>query len=1641
MACRIDRNAQGQVETVYTSQGPESQLFKQIQTDLGYDPEAALVAYLAVEDYLEVNNIPEDSVGLISPIVQRIIAPFKNNPQVLESETQTLKEDMLKSKVGDSLQYLFEKLGLDINVVNSVTDSNGKPIDQIAAADIANRLIEVTKEGQDISIITEEASHFIVEVLKSQGHPLYDSMRRVIPNTEIYKELMNPNSVHFSLYEGNEDLIAREAMGKLIHQEIIREGGKETKQVKSRLKRWFNKVMEYISSIMNKVNGDPFTKTAHSVLNKNLDSYFNNMSKTVGLESNTFYNEGTRQENILNKLTEEASFYEIEEVKIEDVTIKDFRKYFTKLSDNGVVERYVGRKGTVYENKMLKKRSSDEGSLKYKKNSSNKYRTEKEVKIIKDMQEIRMRTGTKGHLVMEELLKKFTGETNRSYDQILTQSGPAFTKAQFDILVKGAKFLIKEAKAQQLVVNKETKTTGKFKLIVEQFVSDEKNNIGGTIDVLVIFSDGSASIYDWKFKSPRIGSNAEVTKKGLTITGDMYASSLEGYDNQLNAYKNALLTKYGVTKVRHSRIVPISIMFKRDENNLMTDEITYLDMWTGEDTNNRFLEHIPVANEMTNDESINRLITAEMSRYNTLARKFKHSAYSDKALLEKRMADSRLIIKRLQIDQEVSAGIVETFRILNSIHAGLGVEQEFILDENGDSILNPKYLTDEELREAYEELQHFAAFSSLPEIKNQLREKDSKQSKALLDEMAKASFETHTTIEQMKVHMINRVDKKAREKDINNIKYNRRGTLEAWIPSSAHKSPYSRYIYKTMHKMKGVMIRKEKDLAQEIYEYEEALLEWGQSNGYNNVNVFDLLINPVTHNLHAKYSESLYDLKNKAIKSGNIGWMKTFYTPDMNYYNSQYSVWEQNSFKAIDSLKISKEAKDAKKLQWRQEYDVLTHDSAWLGKGGQFFTKLNEAQASEYLTPAYREIQSNEPLKNFYDFHIRKVNDFEKMFGMKLGPTFIGNVQQSVIDSILESDNKLQAIKESALDSFNVRQSNMSLGSVDMEGNFIREIPRLYTRELLNSDNEVDRSLRSKELGRSLYLLGKSAMEYEYLNSVKDDLLLLELVLKEGMVGEVQEDLRGNPIQKGVDQVRELFGNNQKNSSDLFTDMINESLYGQSLKTSDAVSESGVSAIRVALAGKTFSSISALGLKMPVALGALGAGFVGLHIQATKGIHYNRQQLKEAEMALINRDPKVRAILEHFEVMLIDQSKRRGDELASNWKSKYLTQDRWFEFLAQADKTLDATLAVAMSKNHGVDENGQLKRLDQLPEGTVSLYDSMEIIENTKYKKGSPLDKYKVTIPNETNDSFDTFRGRVHRMSSKVKGTTAPEDMTTAKQHLINRFFMHYRSWLPGIAMERFGKMRYDHVMETFDQGTWRGLFGNFGPETGFDDMGQLLDVEVGAHEYLMEIGTDMVKLGLDVSTFGVFKPGFFGTAIKEKKARNAFEKFLLDNVGNEEFSYKNAVEKEEGFQEFLKMKQGNLRAMIAEIRAVALLFLMMSLAGGDYDEDNKTDIRQTWAGRKIHNVLGRIYRETAIFLDPTEMTGPRASGLPILSLGAQLTGILGNSLDEIRDTLLGENNKKDRTPIGYNLVKFSPGINGLAKAVEIYPQMKYARQ
>jgi len=138
-----------------------------------------------------------------------------------------------------------------------------------------------------------------------------------------------------------------------------------------------------------------------------------------------------------------------------------------------------------------------------------------------------------------------------------------FNKSQFTTLNKGIKDLVNQAKATQRKINKENGTKGKAVFRTEQLVVSPETGKNGTIDLLVLFSDNSAAVYDYKFVSPSVdGGYVKVVNGEHRIVNDPFTVKMDTYNIQIGAYKDTLLNKYGVTRVRHSRIVPIHVRFE-----------------------------------------------------------------------------------------------------------------------------------------------------------------------------------------------------------------------------------------------------------------------------------------------------------------------------------------------------------------------------------------------------------------------------------------------------------------------------------------------------------------------------------------------------------------------------------------------------------------------------------------------------------------------------------------------------------------------------------------------------------------------------------------------------------------------------------------------------------------------------------------------------------------------------------------------------------------------------------------------------------------------------------------------------------------------------------------------------------------------
>ena len=143
-------------------------------------------------------------------------------------------------------------------------------------------------------------------------------------------------------------------------------------------------------------------------------------------------------------------------------------------------------------------------------------------------------------------------------------------------------------------------------------------------------------------------------------------------------------------------------------------------------------------------------------------------------------------------------------------------------------------------------------------------------------------------------------------------------------------------------------------------------------------------------------------------------------------------------------------------------------------------------------------------------------------------------------------------------------------------------------------------------------------------------------------------------------------------------------------------------------------------------------------------------------------------------------------------------------------------------------------------------------------------------------------------------------------------------------------------------------------------------------------------------------------------------------------------------FQEFIEMKQGNIRSTLMELRFALMFAMLLAFMKGDWDDDGKVDMRQSWLGRKVYNVINRTYREVAVFTNPAKFVDSgRISSLPMLSMFGDMKRLLTNSLDETRDVLVGENDANDRAQALHYSFKWVPGLNAFAEAVEWDPGYK----
>ena len=208
---------------------------------------------------------------------------------------------------------------------------------------------------------------------------------------------------------------------------------------------------------------------------------------------------------------------------------------------------------------------------------------------------------------------------------------------------------------------KEIDPDGEATIIRENFVIDKKRSIGGSQDVLVIYSDGSVAIYDYKFIQAKAAWESDPTQS----IGHQKEKS---YTMQIGEYKKILREVYGVTTFRNTRILPFSVKYSKVGQEILP-QIAYLQGFTPEGKK-QYLMPIPVVNEMLptdnpktkdNNKLLNNILVTLFERDVTLVNDIKAN-YNSPAIALKLQNERNTLktsIKSIQVNSDVTP-LVET---------------------------------------------------------------------------------------------------------------------------------------------------------------------------------------------------------------------------------------------------------------------------------------------------------------------------------------------------------------------------------------------------------------------------------------------------------------------------------------------------------------------------------------------------------------------------------------------------------------------------------------------------------------------------------------------------------------------------------------------------------------------------------------------------------------------------------------------------------------------------------------------------------------------------------------------------------------------------------------------------------------------
>jgi hypothetical protein len=1444
----------------------------------------------------------------------------------LQKESQS---DKKANKEIDSLVKNFlEKLGISVNSVNEIRDAQGNVISAIAKADMLNKIIDIIEGRADITTLPEEAAHFFVEML-DENNPLLKEMMSKITSYQIYKETLElyRNDPQYRNKDGslNINKLKKEAIGKLIAQHIVSQSTTNESDAKMKdFTSWWSKLWNFIKNIFKKSQTDAFQISAKKILKADVSDL--------------------SQENI----QEQGEYYQLSGAEKIDQDQIDI------TLDNSIDPK-TGQKRHIYtkDGKDIKYSVTSkyvDAWLKRKFPNDNRTETQKKIDLLK------ADYGDIIHEIMQDIIDVYVDPKTH-----IVRNIPAASKSKYE----GTEpYNIFDKFVKDLIVSYNEPGA---KFMREVKIYDPLKDVAGSIDLLIISADGTAHIYDWK--SQEIGKDQTELKPYKEIM----------YRIQLQEYKKILQTHYDIKNFGLVRAIPIKVIYNYNGkgDNRTIDGINKVEIGNFNTSltpdNKNYLLPITLRDEKSEDIDLSEYIKKLNSVMDILENK-KYKTDEERKRKKIELAKYKNAVRDLQLRGDI---------------------RKFIELGNFEINKYKKLIKDKKLTEkdALESLEILSVFTNTTRVfntyMNQLKafKKESKDKNVIetIDEIINDYNQMNSTadvvLSDMQQAIKNMAIEFAKEKTgITNLLegetvIGQMSGLFSALSTIDKKSfkVFSRILSDAQIKRDNQFNKDYEDLVSLRKEY----LDWAKSKGLSDKDIFKPLLDYDTNGkwngrFLKKYNSEFYKLMNEAIQSEDVNWLIN----NTEFDNEKFEKASKNQKEFYESIVYdSKNEANNEKLQ-KQAYEnwIENHDVnlGGLNKNKKAYLNMDNYNGKKVLnsylkpkdtwkTDKWKELEKSPIAYKTYLYFQDLIKRSNKAGVLdEYTPGFIPNIHRNKIEQFIFGGDMFS--KKGIFEKLEVENGEAAFSPQinPITGEVEHTIPTHFIRDIgvEKEDGSMDYSEKSMDLFRVFGVWSAQLANYESISEIEDKSRLLLFVEKNK--SHIETDKFGNPVfESGIK--KEIAGN--ETNSKLLSEFINYYLYNmQSGKMEDK---------KIKIGDKEYSGVKSLGwltkyfsLKT-LALNPLSgtANFVGgtgnAFFQASKGILFNTSDWTSSIYDLTKRDKLAFGLLGVADILLTDEKDSKINKLSVSSVIGANTIDKAYVMMHTSDKAVQYPVAIALMKNNMVDENGKIVDIQKyvkakynynesffsLPtsEQTIirkKIEDEVAILKETKsIYKTAEIKNDKIEIPgiDLQGEQWGRFRLKIKKVSKSILGNSTRDDINNIRTGMLGSMAMQFRSWMPQMVQERFGKLKYDQDLEIHTM----GKFNLFFQELFTKRAPALLSGIISAS------GTNMIEA--------------------------AKQKYLLLKA--------EAIEKGEEFTitqgEFVDMYIGNIRSMYKEFLMIlgigALMFTV--LHGGDDDDENKG--WRAYAGRAFR----KYFDEFSFFYFPSSWSNLVNSPIPAVGL------------------------------------------------------------